>query len=465
MPAFLGSIITQFRDPTTDLPLAGGTVNFYEPGTTTAKNVFSTIADALANTNNIGSSVSLDDYGRATIVLRGKYRMIVKDSDGVAVDSLDIDNIDQHSNVLDANGKVLVSYTAVSSAVNYLDISNNSTGNSVILTAKGGDANVDLDIECDGTGELNINANTNITGTLTASGGLSFSGVVEIDGEAGTPAEIKLYEDTDTGLNYFSLKSPTGLSSNITALGFNALPSTNTEIVTLTTGGQLATTGFDATGLQSVQIFTSSDTWSRPTGVTKVIVEVVAGGAGGGGAEATSSGQSAIAGGGGAGGYSKALLDVTSISSSTVTVGSGGSGGTAGNNAGSNGGTSSWSDGTNTLSCSGGSGGAGGNATSSTTARAAAAGGTSSGGDLNLAGQPSSAGVMFGGSGGYSGAGGHSRLGAGGKSIAGGGSLNTAGADATGYGSGGSGGGNGASQTAVAGGAGADGIVIVWEYK
>lgn len=35
-------------------------------------------------------------------------------------------------------------------------------------------------------------------------------------------------------------------------------------------------------GLQSVQVFTSSGTWTKPAGINKVIVEVLGGGAGGG---------------------------------------------------------------------------------------------------------------------------------------------------------------------------------------
>jgi len=81
---------------------------------------------------------------------------------------------------------------------------------------------------------------------------------------------------------------------------------------TLTLGGSgtqvtlhasATSSGFDS-GLASVQVFTSSGTWTRPSGITKVIMEVQ--GAGGSGS----------AGGyynnGSAGGYAKKLLDVSS---------------------------------------------------------------------------------------------------------------------------------------------------------
>ncbi len=115
-------------------------------------------------------------------------------------------------------------------------------------------------------------------------------------------------------------------------------------------------------GIESVQTFTSSGTWTRPTGITKVRVFVT--GAGGGGKSVTGN-----FGGGGGGGTAIKLLDVSSISSATITIGSGGS-------ATNDGGDSTWSDGTNTITGNGGRG-----ATSST--GNGGSGGSASGGDIN----------------------------------------------------------------------------------
>tara|TARA_R110000803_G_scaffold48216_2_gene100155 strand:+ start:1148 stop:1912 length:765 start_codon:yes stop_codon:yes gene_type:complete len=79
-------------------------------------------------------------------------------------------------------------------------------------------------------------------------------------------------------------------------------------------------------GLVSMQSFTgslavgTSYTWTKPAGVTKVRVYVVGGG---GGSENVASNR---IGTGGAGGLSIAIIDVSSISSATVTIGNGGAG-------------------------------------------------------------------------------------------------------------------------------------------
>ncbi len=83
-------------------------------------------------------------------------------------------------------------------------------------------------------------------------------------------------------------------------------------------------------GFSGMQVFGSSGTWNRPAGVRYIRVKCQ--GSGGG---ASGHGES-----GAAGGYSERILDVTGISSVSVTI-DGGGGGTWYNNAGGNaGGTS-----------------------------------------------------------------------------------------------------------------------------
>ena len=217
-----------------------------------------------------------------------------------------------------------------------------------------------------------------------------------------------------------------------------------TELAAGTSGQFLQTTGASANpvwasaaaGLASIQVFTSSGNWTRPTGITKVIVEVQGGGAGG---ARDSSGTDQI--GGSAGGYAKKLLDVSSISTSTITIGAAGAGATGSNDAGDDGGDSSWVDGTNTIS---GLKGVGGNTTNTRTI-----GGLGTGGDLNIPG----------GDGGkqIDGRAGSSQFGHGGQNW----SVVSGQNNATGYGAGG-----GAMEFSGGnGGAGTAGIIVVTEYK
>jgi hypothetical protein len=228
--------------------------------------------------------------------------------------------------------------------------------------------------------------------------------------------------------------SPRTASGTVT-LGTSGDTFTIPSGVTLTNNG--SSSGFDS-GLASVQYFTSSGTWTKPSGITKVIVEVQ--GAGSSGSDGQSSNTRNCA--GGAGGYAKKLIDVSSISTATITIGSGGAGVTTyPSNAG---GDSIWSDGTNTLT-GGGAGAAG------TGNYYGGPGGTASGGDLNITGQH--------GSGYLQGQGSDSMFGFGGTYGSSSG-ISTDSFDPTGYGSG--------SAGLYVGGTtknAKDGIVIVTEYK
>ena len=194
----------------------------------------------------------------------------------------------------------------------------------------------------------------------------------------------------------------------------------------------------DVSGLSSVQVFTSSGTWTKPSGITKVIVEVQGAGASGW------RHNTVIAPSGGGGGYAKKYIDVSSISTATITVGSGGASQGAADTAGNNGGASSWADGTNTVT------GNGGICSSGSTTFVVS--GTGTGGDINIQGQAGGMAYVVGH------AGGDSVLGYGGLArYTGYTSPGTT--DTYGYGAGG---GQGYQADSTAGG---PGIVIVWEYK
>ena len=110
-----------------------------------------------------------------------------------------------------------------------------------------------------------------------------------------------------------------GLNRNTMGAAYQAVYSDGTNL------------NFNTHGIQGMQVFTGSGTWNRPDGVRYIKVQVQAGAGGGSG-----HGE-----GGGAGGYAERFLDVTGISSVSVTVGGGGSGNYY-SGVGNDGGTSSF---------------------------------------------------------------------------------------------------------------------------
>jgi hypothetical protein len=189
-------------------------------------------------------------------------------------------------------------------------------------------------------------------------------------------------------------------------------------------------------GASGIQVFTSSGTWIRPSGVRVILVKLV--GAGGGGSGHCESG--------GAGGYAERVIDVSSISSVSVTVGNGGSPTFYSGSAGQ-GGTTSFGA---FLSASGGNG------ANSNNQHHGGLPGLGSGGDFN----------NYGGGGTnhgqYNGRGGSSYFG--GAGAAGhpqGGAYNVNHQSHVAPGAGGTNG----WHTSYAGNVGSNGIVIVWEYR
>jgi hypothetical protein len=185
-------------------------------------------------------------------------------------------------------------------------------------------------------------------------------------------------------------------------------------------------------------------------------------GAGGAGASCPAGGaasQSQAGSGGGAGGYSsKWIVRPAGTYSPSCVVGAGGAGG---------GGASSFGDGgTNTLTVGGGVVGNQSGVQSVFGTQAGAAGGSASGGGVNIAGEPGDWSMFHPAPTARSGKGANSRFGSGGVAVGGsvgGGSY--VGTAATGYGSGGGGAAATSTGGGVAGGAGADGIVVITEFR
>ena len=198
-----------------------------------------------------------------------------------------------------------------------------------------------------------------------------------------------------------------------------------------------ALTGLAGGGLQSQQVFTSSGstTWTKPAGVNLIKVYITGGGGGGMGS------SNSYKCSGGAGGTAIKVIDVSAISSVTVTIGAGGTPSQNSVSAGT-GGTSSFGA---HCSATGGNGGW-------SPAWYGGKGGVGTGGDINLTGT----GGEFESSTNTTAAGGGSLWGGGGTGLEG---MNTSSNGHHG------GGGGGADNATTSYGYGGVGICVVEEYK
>lgn len=213
-----------------------------------------------------------------------------------------------------------------------------------------------------------------------------------------------------------------------------------------------------ATGrLLNVQVLTASGTYNATAGTNSAVIEVIGGGGGSGGTSATGPSTISVTGGGGAGAYARTRI-TTGFSGTAVTVGAGGTAGTAGAGNGGNGGTSSFGA---FVSCVGGVGSIGRGAFPSGIAVGGGGAAAPVGANIvNSRGSDGAPGLTISSTDFISGVGANTPFGAGGTAV----NATGAGNNGVSYGSGAGGACTGISTAAQAGGQGAPGVVIVYEY-
>ena len=221
--------------------------------------------------------------------------------------------------------------------------------------------------------------NLNLGGVSFVSSLTLVSGTASLLNDSASPGNSYYYGTNGSGTKgFFVLPAGLGIPIPTSDGGTGSTANANAAngVVVLDASSKLPAvdgsllTGLSAGGYTGMQVFTSSGTWTKPTGVSKVFVRVL--GAGGGSGGDTSG--SILACGGGSGGYSEKILTVTGNVS--VTVGTGGTGSTNnGSTPGGDGGASSFG-----TFCYG-NGGKGGQRS-----QVPGVGGTATGGDLNVAG-------------------------------------------------------------------------------
>ena len=298
---------------------------------------------------------------------------------------------------------------------------------------------------------VNIGAASDTTLARSGAGDLTVEGNA-IYRAGGTDVPV-----ADGGTGASTLTANYVLLGNGTSAPQMIAPGSDGQVLTSTgSTWQSEAAGGGGGGFASMQVFTSSGTWTRPTDIVRIKVTVTGGGGGGGGSFETRG----KGGGGGAGSTAIEVIDVTSLSSETVTIGAAGTAG-ASNAQGGTGGTSSFGSYNSAVGGYGGSVGGNGNGSDSNQC----SGGTATGGDINIDGGDGQArGYM--GSGDIAltgGTGGASFWGGGGRGV------NVGGDDESypgrAYGSGGSGGATDSGSGGTVGSVGKAGIMVIEEYK
>jgi hypothetical protein len=237
---------TQWFDNNGD-PLASGKIYTYITGTVTPLSTYTSSSESVANANPL--ILSSSGRGELWLASSSNYDIVVKDSNDVTLEEItnisgsgitlslnsilsadmnlngfDI-KVSDNTGIKDTNNNHYMKFLKTASAVNHLQIQNNSTGNGPTISSIGSDTNIDVNITAKGSGTINLNDNTSITGTLTVSGATTLpnggsltsgDGIYTFNATSAGSAALRIEEDTDNGSNYVAVTVPASLAANYT---------------------------------------------------------------------------------------------------------------------------------------------------------------------------------------------------------------------------------------------------------
>ncbi|MEI6183901.1 MAG: hypothetical protein WCP65_00120 [Bacteroidota bacterium] len=174
-------------------PLNGGFVYSYSAGSSTPLATYPTLTDAANSTNANSNPVQLNSRGEANIIIKGSTKLILKDA--LLNTIWTVDNIadvtsNSFSEIVDVNGNPIITFTAVASAINRLEIRNSTTTNPPVVTVTGTDTNIGLQVTTKGSGVLAVTGATTVTGNTTITGNTTVTGTIQATGAISTASNL-----------------------------------------------------------------------------------------------------------------------------------------------------------------------------------------------------------------------------------------------------------------------------------
>lgn len=196
---------------------SGGMVYSYAAQTLTPIATYPDSVNAAAGTNPNANPVVLNSRGEANIVLQNATKLVLNDSVGNNIWTVDNIVSGNNGDIYDSNGKLLIHGIAANNATNYLQIANAATGVSPSMIVNGTDTNIGCQISSKGSGALYLDGGVNGTVDLglTSTGGINLHRNVSMAGNATINGTVSTGVATVSGLVATGLIAGSNPSSTI----------------------------------------------------------------------------------------------------------------------------------------------------------------------------------------------------------------------------------------------------------